>query len=282
MPSRTLRASTGRPDCRRDAAARLEDPPTTSCRRHIETSTKQFPIAFPVDNESPQSHFPHRGSRAGGSRWTFRRERASRAGDRVATPPEHLSCSTAHLRRCISPLGNAPTPRAPEIRAVRQIGEWAGNRGYPTVSGFEQFITTGKPIYGDLVDLRYTCARLPTPASYGIFSPPRHRAQKPFVIITPISRAEPIALASSTATRTRAHLRLEPFRHPQLGELELGHGATGRANNPPYEIRRNLRAPVAAYLRVAGSLPGARDGRRAARDGRDRVRNAYLRPTLDS
>ncbi|MCA9719714.1 MAG: peptidase M14 [Myxococcales bacterium] len=149
-----------------------------------------------------------------------------------------------------------------------QLARWAKQHArYPTVGGFEQFTyTPQKPLHGDLIDFVYRqrgCLAVAVElwdlfAQAGIRR--RDRAGERFVdVYDELTRDELIALArwdrEHNAGRCAAAWR--PFRHPQLGDVELG-GYDPRFGlwNPPAERLAALcREHAALILRTAALAP---------------------------
>jgi hypothetical protein len=166
----------------------------------------------------------------------------------------------------IRPLGNAPDAKMnqSDLALYRQIGEWGEKiGGYPMVSGFEQFIyEPEKPIYGDLTDfayhvrgaIAYACELWDLFARLGI------ERKKPFVDhYSHLTREDLLALAKLDRDQNQGRIfrGWKPFRHPQLGDVEVG-GTVPLVglNNPPYELIAEIcERQSAAYLRVAALAP---------------------------
>jgi len=196
----------------------------------------------------------------------------------------------------IRPLGNAPDNKMnqEDLAIYRQIGEW-GERlgGYPMVSGFEEFIyEPEKPIFGDITDfiyhtrgaIAYACELWDLFARLGI------ERKKPFVDhYSKLTRENLLALAKfdRESNQGRIFRPWKRFKHPQLGEVELGGTvSTVGLSNPPYEVLAEVcQRQAAVYLRVAAMAPALEMKARYA-DGRIEVdvANAGYLPTyvLDS
>ncbi len=196
----------------------------------------------------------------------------------------------------IRPLGHAADAKMnqSDLALYRQIEEWGENiGGYPTVSGFEQFIyEPDKPIHGDLTDyayhvrgaIAYACELWDLFARLGI------ERKKPFVDhYTHLSRDDLLALAKLDREHNQGRIfrGWKPFTHPQLGAVEVG-GTEPLVGlyNPPYElIAETCTRQSAAYLRVAALAPALEIDVRAAHGRVEiEVRNAGYLPTyvLDS
>ena len=196
----------------------------------------------------------------------------------------------------IRPLGNAPDNKMnqEDLAIYRQIGEWGEKiGGYPMVSGFEEFIyEPDKPIYGDITDfiyhtrgaIAYACELWDLFARLGI------ERKKPFVDhYSRLTRENLLALAKFDREHNQGRIfrPWQRFKHPQLGEVELGGTvSTVGLSNPPYEMLADIcQRQAAVYLRVAAMAPALEMTARFA-DGRAEVELAnggYL-PTyvLDS
>jgi hypothetical protein len=181
-----------------------------------------------------------------------------------------------------------------DLAIYRQIGEW-GERlgGYPMVSGFEEFIyEPEKPIYGDITDfiyhtrgaIAYACELWDLFARLGI------ARKKPFVDhYSKLTRENLLALAKfdRESNQGRIFRPWKRFKHPQLGDVELGGTvSTVGLSNPPYEVLPEVcQRQAAVYLRVAAMAPALEMKARYA-DGRIEVEvaNAGYLPTyvLDS
>jgi hypothetical protein len=196
----------------------------------------------------------------------------------------------------IRPLGNAPDNKMnqEDLAIYRQIGEWGEKiGGYPMVSGFEEFIyEPEKPIYGDITDfvyhtrgaIAYACELWDLFARLGI------ARKKPFVDhYSRLTRENLLALAKFDREQNQGRIfrPWKRFKHPQLGEVELGGTvSTVGLSNPPYEVLAEVcQRQAAVYLRVAAMAPALEMKARYA-DGRIEVEvaNAGYLPTfvLDS
>jgi len=196
----------------------------------------------------------------------------------------------------IRPLGDAPDKKMnqEDLAIYRQIEEW-GERlgGYPMVSGFEEFIyEPEKPIHGDITDfiyytrgtIAYACELWDLFARLGI------ERKKPFVDhYSRLTRENLLALAKFDREKNSGRIfrGWKRFRHPQLGEVEIGGTvSTVGLNNPPYEMLADIcQRQAAMYLRVAAMAPALEMQARYA-NGRIEVdvANAGYLPTyvLDS
>ncbi|MBK8170311.1 MAG: peptidase M14 [Sandaracinaceae bacterium] len=166
----------------------------------------------------------------------------------------------------IRPLGDKPdTKMNPEDLALfREIGRWNEKlTGYPTVSGFEEFTyEPDKPLHGDLSDYAYVqrgCIAYVCEL-WDLFRQIGMEKHKRFVDhYTHMTREdlERLAKWDREKNRGRTVRPWRAFKHPQLGEVELG-GIDSRVGlwNPPYEMLDEIcRAQSAAFLRVAALAP---------------------------
>jgi Zinc carboxypeptidase len=175
----------------------------------------------------------------------------------------------------IRPLGHAADAKMnqSDLALYRQIGEWGEKiAGYPMVSGFEQFIyEPEKPIHGDLTDFAYHTRGAIAYAVelWDLFARLGVERRKPFVEhYTHLTRENLLALAKFDREQNRGRIfrGWQAFRHPQLGEVELGGTvALVGLNNPPYEMIAEIcERQSAAYLRVAALAPALEMELRAA------------------
>lgn len=166
----------------------------------------------------------------------------------------------------IRPLGHSPDTKMnqSDLALYRQIGEWGEKiAGYPMVSGFEQFIyQPEKPIHGDLTDFAYHTRGAVAYAVelWDLFARLGIERRKPFVEhYSHLTRENLLALAKFDREHNRGRIfrGWKAFRHPQLGEVELGGTAPlVGLSNPPYEMIAEIcERQSAAYLRVAALAP---------------------------
>ena len=190
----------------------------------------------------------------------------------------------------IRPLGGQPDVKMnqEDLAVFRQIGEWGEKiGGYPMVSGFEEFIyEPEKPIYGDITDfiyhtrgaIAYACELWDLFARLGI-----ERPKKKFVdYYSHLTRDDLKKLAQLDKEQNKGRMfrPWKKFKHPQLGEVEVGGIAQlVGLNNPPYEILPEVcQRQSAMYLRVAAMAPTLEMEARV-KDGRLEVEvanNGYL------
>lgn len=166
----------------------------------------------------------------------------------------------------IRPLGGQPDIKMnqEDLAIFRQIGEWGEKvGGYPMVSGFEEFIyEPEKPIYGDITDfiyhtrgaIAYACELWDLFARLGI-----ERKKKFVDYYSHLTREDlqKLAKLDREINRGRMFRPWKKFRHPQLGDVEIGGIAQlVGLNNPPYEILPEVcERQSAMYLRVAAMAP---------------------------
>jgi hypothetical protein len=166
----------------------------------------------------------------------------------------------------IRPLGHAPDSKMDpaDLALYRQIASWGeALTGYPTVSGFEQFLyEPDKPLHGDLTDyayhqrgtIAYVCEL------WDLFRRlDMKRPEKFSDYYKSATREDLLRLARWDAEENQSRIH-RPWRrtvHPQLGEVEVG-GFDPRVgiSNPPYErLPAVCAAQSAAFLRVAALAP---------------------------
>ncbi|MCU0975488.1 MAG: M14 family metallopeptidase, partial [Steroidobacteraceae bacterium] len=166
----------------------------------------------------------------------------------------------------IRPLGHKPDNEMEpgDLAIFRQIEAW-GERytGYPTVSGFEEFTyKPNKPLHGDLTDyayhqrgcIAYVCELWDLFEQVGLPRPKRFVDR-----YTRLDRAEAEKIYRWDAEHNQGRLagRWRPFRHPQLGDVEVG-GPDPRIGiwNPPLDrLAEVCNGQAAAFLRVAAMAP---------------------------
>jgi hypothetical protein len=166
----------------------------------------------------------------------------------------------------IRPLGNKSDKQMnqQDLALYRQLEAWGQTYGgYPTVSGFEEFLyAPDKPLYGDLTDYAYhqrgavgiVCELWDLFHQLGI---PR---KKPFVDhYTHMTRDEITRIAAWDREHNegRAILPWKTFSHPQIGEVEIGGVDTrvGLVNPPLSKLGEVCERQTAFFLRVAALAP---------------------------
>lgn len=135
--------------------------------------------------------------------------------------------------------------------------------GYPTVSGFHEFLyAPEKPLKGDLTDYAYhqRGALAYVVELWDLFKQAGLERRKPFVdAYAKLSRDDirKIAAFDREHNAGRIFKRWKSVKHPQLGEVEVG-GFDPRVGlwNPPYErLEQTCKEQSAAFLRVASLAP---------------------------
>ncbi|MGE5617026.1 MAG: peptidase M14, partial [Bacillota bacterium] len=135
--------------------------------------------------------------------------------------------------------------------------------GYPTVSGFHEFLYAPEtPLKGDLTEYAYHqrgCLAYVIEL-WDLFAQIGMKQPKPFVdVYTHLDRKDFEALAKfdRDVNRGRVFKAWRKAKHPQLGDVEVG-GLDLRVgvSNPPYEkLAEVCEKQSAAFLRVASLLP---------------------------
>jgi hypothetical protein len=166
----------------------------------------------------------------------------------------------------IRPLGHAPDAKMDQedLAVFRQIEAWmTEHTGYPTVSGFEEFVyEPDKPIHGDLSDyaynqrgaLGYVIELWDLFKRMGLERPPK------FVqYYERFSRQDLVKLAwwDRDENNGRAFPPWRPFDHPQLGRVEIGgiDPRFGIWNPPQHELANVCRTQAQVFLHVAALAP---------------------------
>ncbi len=177
----------------------------------------------------------------------------------------------------IRPLGDKPDSKMDQddLALFRQIAAWCETcTGYPTVSGFEEFTyEPDKPIRGDLSEYAYHqrgCIAFAVEL-WDLFERVGFEKKKRFVDrYTHFERADMVKLAKWDAEHNagRVLAQWKKFRHPQLGEVEVG------------GLRSVPRAVGGIYAR--GSARAKRGRRRLAPDSRRRRPGAPRRARGES
>lgn len=185
----------------------------------------------------------------------------------------------------IRPLGHAPDSKMDQedLELFKQLGAWAeALTGYPTVNGHDEFLyEPDKPLHGDLTDYAYhqRGAFAYVIELWDIFVRLGLPRPKKFVeYYQKLQRADLVKLAwwDKEDNQGRIVQPWRPFRHPQLGDVEIG-GIDPRIGlwNPPYEVLPQVcTAQAHCFLRVAAMAPALRFGkveRVALGDGLTRV-----------
>ncbi|MGE5093742.1 MAG: M14 family metallopeptidase [Betaproteobacteria bacterium] len=166
----------------------------------------------------------------------------------------------------IRPLGDRPDHKMDQedLAVFRQVEAWMKEfSGYPTVSGFHEFLYTPEtPLRGDMSDYAYHqrgCIAYVVEL-WDLFTQIGLEQKKPFVdVYSRLDRKDFIALAQwdREVNQGRVFRPWRAVKHPQLGDVEVG-GLDLRVgiSNPPYEKLGEVCAQQsAAFLRVAALLP---------------------------
>ena len=166
----------------------------------------------------------------------------------------------------IRPLGDKPDHKMDQedLAVFRQVEAWMKEfSGYPTVSGFHEFLYTPEtPLKGDMTDYAYHqrgCIGYVVEL-WDLFKQIGVEPKKPFVdVYSRLDRKDFVALAKwdRAENRSRVFREWRKVQHPQLGEVEVG-GLDLRVgiSNPPYEkVDEVCAQQSAAFLRVAALLP---------------------------
>ena len=166
----------------------------------------------------------------------------------------------------IRPLGDHPDAKMnqTDLAIYRELEAWAKQfTGYPTVSGFEDFLyQPDTPIRGDLSDYAYhqRGAMAVVCELWDLFAQLGIPATKPFAKVyeqVDTEYFERLARWDREHNAGRIFRPWKPWRHPQLGEVEIG-GYDNRIGvwNPPYDrIDGICKAQSAVFLRMACLLP---------------------------
>jgi len=166
----------------------------------------------------------------------------------------------------IRPLGDKPDHKMDQedLAVFRQVEAWMKEfSGYPTVSGFHEFLYTPEtPLKGDMTDYAYHqrgCIGYVVEL-WDLFRQIGVEPKKPFVdVYSRLDRKdfESLAKWDREENEGRVFRKWRKVQHPQLGEVEVG-GLDLRVgiSNPPYEKLDEVCAQQsAAFLRVAALLP---------------------------
>jgi hypothetical protein len=166
----------------------------------------------------------------------------------------------------IRPLGDKPDSRMDQgdLAIYEQVEAWmTEHTGYPTVSGFHEFLyEPDKPLYGDVTDYAYhqRGALAYAVELWDLFRQLGIERRKPFVDhYSKFGRKDVLALARFDREQNSGRVfgRWKKVTHPQLGEVEVN-GFDPRVGlwNPPYErLADTCRSQSAAFLRVAALVP---------------------------
>ena len=172
----------------------------------------------------------------------------------------------------IRPLGHAADTKMDQedLEIFKQVGQWAEQlTGYPTVSGFEEFLyEPDKPIHGDLTDYAYNqrgCLAYVVEL-WDLFHRLGLPRPKKFVdYYQKLGKTELVKLAWWDREENEGRI-VRPWKkvkHPQLGDVEVG-GVDPRYGlwNPPPDLLPTLcQAQAHHLLQVAALSPALVIGR---------------------
>lgn len=166
----------------------------------------------------------------------------------------------------IRPLGHAPDSKMDpsDLALFRQVEAWIlEHTGYPTVSGFEEFLyEPDKPLHGDISEYAYhqRGAIAYVIELWDLFARLGLPRPKRFVDhYRKLGPAELVKLAEWDQKENEARIfkAWRPYLHPQLGAVEVG-GLDPRIGvwNPPLsELAKVCAQQSQAFLRVAALAP---------------------------
>ncbi len=169
----------------------------------------------------------------------------------------------------IRPLGHAPDSKMDQedLAIFRQLEQWmTEHTGYPTVNGFDEFLyAPDQPLHGDLSDyaynqrgaLAYVVELWDLFKRLGMEKPPK------FVqFYERVSRADLIKLAwwDRDENDGRIFPGWKPFKHPQLGDVEVGgiDPRIGIWNPPMHELPAVCTSQSHVFCRMAALTPRLR------------------------
>jgi hypothetical protein len=169
----------------------------------------------------------------------------------------------------IRPLGHAADSKMDQsdLAVFHQIEHWVTTyTGYPTVSGFEEFLyEPDKPLHGDLSDYAYhqRGAIGYVIELWDLFARLGMPRPKRFVeYYDRLSRNDLVKLArwDQEHNAGRVFRPWRPQRHHQLGDVEVGgiDPRIGLWNPPPEELDKLCQDQARAFLRVAALAPALR------------------------
>ena len=166
----------------------------------------------------------------------------------------------------IRPLGDKPDAKMNQrdLALFRQLGAWAEEiTGYPMVSGSEEFTyEPDTPLHGDLTDYAYhqRGAVAYVVELWDLFKQAGLERKKRFVDnYTHLTRADMLKIAAWDRDKNagRSLLPWRAFKHPQLGDVEVGgiDPRVGMWNPPASEMPGVCTAQTAHFLRTAALAP---------------------------
>jgi hypothetical protein len=172
----------------------------------------------------------------------------------------------------IRPLGHAPDSKMDQedLAIFRQLEVWmTEHTGYPTVCGHEEFLyEPDKPLRGDLSDygynqrgaLAYVVELWDLFKRLGMERPPKFAQY-----YERVTRADLVKLAwwDKDENDGRAFPPWRPFKHPQLGDVEIGgiDPRIGIWNPPPHELPPICASQSQVFCRLAALAPRLRIAR---------------------
>ena len=166
----------------------------------------------------------------------------------------------------IRPLGDKPDTKmnGSDLALYRQLGAWAEEiTGYPMVSASEEFTyEPDTPLHGNLTDYAYhqRGAIAYVVELWDLFKQAGLERKKRFVDnYSHLTRADMLKIATwdRDKNESRAIRPWRAFKHPQLGDVEVGgiDPRIGLWNPPPSEMPGVCTTQAAHFLRVAALAP---------------------------
>jgi hypothetical protein len=169
----------------------------------------------------------------------------------------------------IRPLGHAPDSKMDQedLAIFRQLESWmTEHTGYPTVNGHDEFLyEPDKPLHGDLSDYAYNQrgALAYVIELWDLFQ--RLGMDRPAKFVQyyeRVSRADLVKLAwwDRDENEGRIFPGWKPFKHPQLGDVEVGgiDPRIGLWNPPPHELPAVCSSQSHVFCRMAALAPRLR------------------------
>ena len=169
----------------------------------------------------------------------------------------------------IRPLGHAPDSKMDmeDLAIFRQLEQWmTEHTGYPTVNGHDEFLyEPDKPLRGDLSDYAYNQrgALAYVIELWDLFK--RLGMERPAKFVQyyeRVSRADLVKLAwwDRDENEGRIFPGWKPFKHPQLGDVEVGgiDPRIGLWNPPPHELPAVCSSQSHVFCRMAALAPRLR------------------------
>lgn len=169
----------------------------------------------------------------------------------------------------IRPMGHAPDSKMDQedLAIFRQLETWmTDHTGYPTVNGFDEFLyAPDQPLHGDLSDYAYNQrgALAYVVELWDLFK--RLGVDKPAKFVQyyeRVSRADLVKLAwwDRDENDGRIFPGWKPFKHPQLGDVEVGgiDPRIGIWNPPQHELPAMCASQSHVFCRMAALAPRLR------------------------